>query len=198
MVHDISRFIAFILIKILFRLKVKGIENIPKKGAFILASNHVSYLDPPVVGVSCPRRLSYMARDTLFLQPLFAWWLRKVGVFPVKRNSADISAFKESLRRLAQGGGLLIFPEGTRQKNGVLGSAEPGVGFLVAKTNLPVIPVFVKGTEKILPKDAKRLNLSNITVCFGEQIPLERRMPYQDIALLIMNSIRHLSCTGLN
>jgi 1-acyl-sn-glycerol-3-phosphate acyltransferase len=198
MVHDICRFIIFVLIKILFRLKVKGRENIPKKGAFILASNHVSYLDPPVVGVACPRRLNYMARDTLFLQPLFAWWLREVGVFPVKRNSADISAFKESLRRLAQGSGLLIFPEGARQKNGVLGQPEPGVGFLVAKTNVPVIPVFVKGTEKILPKGARRLNFSGITVCFGEQIPLERRMPYQDIALLIMNSIRHLSCTGLN
>ena len=198
MVYSISRAVAFLFIKVMFRLQVKGAENIPKKGAFILASNHLSYLDPPVLAASSPRRVSFMARHDLFKHPLFAWWLRRVGAFPVKRGSADISAFKESMRQLSIGMGLLIFPEGTRQKDGALGSPEMGVGFLVAKTNVPVIPVFIKGTGEVLPRDAKGLRLGRITVYFGKQIPLERRMPYRDLAIEIMKNIRHLSCTGLN
>lgn len=164
-----------------------------------MASNHLSYLDPGVVAVACPRRINFIARDDLFtVHPFFSWWLRKVNVFPVKRDSADISAFRESMRRLSAGAGLLIFPEGSRQKGGVLGNPEPGVGFLVARTSAPVIPVFLQGTEKALPRDAKRLYFNRITVCFGRKILLEGRMPYQDIALEIMRNIRHLSCAGLN
>lgn len=199
MVYNLSRFLAGVIARGFFHLKVSGTENIPKKGAFILACNHLSYLDPGIVAVACPRRINFIARDDLFtVHPFFSWWLRNVDVIPVKRNSADISAFKESMRRLSAGKGLLIFPEGSRQKAGVLGKPEEGVGFLAVKSNVPVIPVFIKGTEKALPRDAKKLQIHPISISFGEQISLERRMPYQDAALEIMNGIRHLSCTGLN
>ncbi len=199
MVYRFSRFLAGIIARAFFHLKAQGIENIPKKGAFILASNHLSYLDPGIVAVACPRRLNFIAKEDLFtVHPFFSWWLRNVDVIPVKRNAADISAFKESMRRLAAGKALLIFPEGSRQKGGVLGNPEVGVGFLAAKSNAPVIPVFIKGTDNALPRDAKKLHFCTVTISFGKQIPLERRMPYQDLALEVMNGIRHLSCTGLN
>ncbi len=159
-----------------------------------MASNHVSYLDPIAVGVACQRKLNYMAKEELFRNPLFSWLLYRICVFPVKRDSADLSALKVAMRRVKAGGGLVLFPQGSRRFDG--GPREPyaGIGFLTAKLNVPVIPAFVKGTEKSLPAGAKFIRLTNISVCFGKQISIERRMPYQDIARHIMDSIRHLSC----
>lgn len=177
-----------------FRIRVSGKENIPKSGGFIIASNHVSYLDPVAVGVACPRRLSYMARHNLFKYRLSAWFLNCLGVFPVKRGSADISALKEAIRRVKAGKGLLLFPEGTRQTGGKLGTPEPGAGFIAAQGGVPIIPAFVSGTEKAMPRGAKFFKPAVVTVHFGKQIFIERRMPYQAVTLKIMEGIRHLSC----
>lgn len=170
----------------------------PKKGGFILASNHLSYLDPVVLGTACPRQLNYMARHDLFYNPWFSRLISSLGAFKIKRDSADVSGLKEALRRLNQGKGLLLFPEGTRMPGGRSGSdfikARSGIGFLVAKLGVPVVPAFIKGTEIALPKGAKFIKFAKISVFFGKQILVERRMPYQDIALEIMNQVRHLSC----
>ncbi len=195
MVHSVSRAICAIIFKLLFRIKVYGREHIPKNGAFILASNHVSYLDPPALGVACPRKLNYMTRHDLFSFPLASWWLYSVGCIPVKRNSADISAFKAALRCLKNGCGLLLFPEGTRQESNVsLGNPEPGIGFLASKSNVAVIPAFVRGTDAALPKGAKFIVPKKVYVYFGKQISIERGLPYQNIANLIMENIRQLAC----
>jgi len=159
-----------------------------------LASNHVSYLDPVVLGVACPRNLNYMAKRELFKNSFFAWILYDVGAFPVKRNSADLSAIREAMRRLKKGQPMVIFPEGSRRFDNRPDEAEAGVGFLVSKVGVPVIPAFVKGTDKALPQKAKFIRPRKISVRFGEKIYIERRMPYQDIAKKIMISIRHLSC----
>ncbi len=160
-----------------------------------MASNHVSYLDPLAIGSVCPQRLNYMARHDLFNNPMLSWLLRQYHVFPVKRNYADISALKEAMARVKNGGGLLLFPEGTRSQDGRLSNnVDAGIGFLAAKLPVPVIPVFVKGTENALPKGAKFIFPTKVTVYFGKQIQIERRMPYQDIAQLVMESVRHLSC----
>mgnify|MGYP001605697908 CR=1 FL=1 len=195
MIHDFSRFLCILFFKLVCRVEVKGRDNIPGGGGFILASNHVSYLDTMAVGSACPRRLNNMAMHDLFSCRLSSWFLSALGVFPVKRNSADISALKEAMVRVERGGGLLLFPEGTRSQDGKLSEkSEAGIGFLAAKLNVPVIPVFVKGTEKALPKGAKFIVPAKVAVCFGKQIHIERRMPYQDIAQLILDHIRHLSC----
>jgi len=194
MLYSILRLLSAIILKILFRFKAKGLEHIPKRGGFILASNHVSYLDPIAVGVACQRKLNYMAKEELFCNPLFSRLLSRIGVFPVKRDSADLSALKEAMRRVRIGGALVLFPEGSRRFDGASHEPYSGIGFLAAKLNVPVIPAFVKGTEKALPAGAKFIRLTNISVCFGKQISIERRMPYQDIAGHIMDNIRHLSC----
>lgn len=194
MLYSILRLLSAIILKVLFRFKAKGLEHIPKRGGFILASNHVSYLDPIAVGVACQRKLNYMAKEELFCNPLFSRLLSRIGVFPVKRDSADLSALKEAMRRVRIGGALVLFPEGSRRFDGASHEPYSGIGFLAAKLNVPVIPAFVKGTEKALPAGAKFIRLTNISVCFGKQISIERRMPYQDIAGHIMDNIRHLSC----
>lgn len=183
-----------ICFKILFRVKAYGKKNIPKYGAFILASNHVSNLDPVVLGIACPRKLHYMAKKELFSNAFSSWLMYHVNVFPVKRNSVDFSAIREAIKRLKSGGGLLLFPEGSRRLTGALSEPEPGVGFLAAKLDIPVVPAFVKGTEWVLPRGAKFIRPKKISVYFGEQILIERRMPYQEISKLIMENIGHLAC----
>ncbi|MFH0762539.1 MAG: lysophospholipid acyltransferase family protein [Candidatus Omnitrophota bacterium] len=196
MLYTFSRFISAVLCRILFRIKVCGEKNIPAKGGFILASNHCSFLDPVILAVACSRKLNFMARHDLFFNPVLGWWMSRVGVFPVKRNTADRSALREALKRLNRGKPLLLFPQGAR-KNGLDDKASiplAGVGFLAAKTNVAVIPAFIKGTDKALPKGAKYIKPGRICVCFGRQINIERRLPYQEITQLIMANIRQLSC----
>lgn len=194
MLYNILRLLAILILKLFFSIETKGREFIPRKDGFILASNHVSYLDPIVLGAACPRKLNFMARHDLFFNPLFSWLLSTLGTFPVKRNSADLSALKEAMRRLKDGRALVLFPEGTRRVNSASGVAQPGIGFLAAKVKVPVIPVFIRGTERALPKGAKLIRPNKILVYFGKQIFIERRLPYQDIAQEIIEDIRRLSC----
>lgn len=193
--YFIFRGICALAVSSLFRFKATGKENIPENGGFLIASNHASYLDPIAVGIACPRRLNYLARHDLFKNAVFAWILKYSCAFPVKRKSADLSALKESLRRLKDGEGLLVFPEGGRQTSAHLSEPEAGVGFLAAKSGVPVIPAFVSGTDRVWPRHAKSIKIATkIYVHFGKQIHIEGRMPYQDIARKIMENIRHLSC----
>jgi 1-acyl-sn-glycerol-3-phosphate acyltransferase len=177
------------------RLDVKGRENVPKKGGFILVSNHVSNLDPIALGLACPGNVNFMAKEELFHPFFWGWILRLVNCFPLKRKGADLWAIREAIRRVSHGGGgLLIFPEGTRSLDGKLGKGQEGVGFLVDKLNVPVIPAFVKGTLKAMPKGAVFPRPLKISVEFGKQIPLERRVAYSDVAVKVMQAIKQLSC----
>lgn len=189
MLYYILRSASALLCKFLFGIEVSGRGNIPKKGGFILASNHRSYLDPVILGVACPRRLNFMAKEELFHNPFFSWLISRLGAFPVKRNHADISALKQALKRVNSGNGLLVFPEGSRNHS----QPQAGIGFLAAKINAPVIPVFIKGTEEALPKGAKCIRRGKLSVYFGRQISVERRTSYQEIAQQIMNNIIELS-----
>lgn len=184
----------FLLCKLLFRIEYSGRNFIPKKGGFILAANHVSYLDPIVLGVACPRSLNFMAKDTLFSAPFLASWLKAVGVIPVKRDAADLSALKAAIKNANAGMGLALFPEGTRRtKENAFINPEPGVGFLAAKLNLPVVPAFISGTYEAFPRGTRSIKIRKVKVKFGEQILIERGKPYQGIAEMIMASIKQLN-----
>jgi 1-acyl-sn-glycerol-3-phosphate acyltransferase len=181
------------------RLEIKGRENVPKKGGFILVSNHVSNLDPIALGLACPGNVNFMAKEELFSNPIFGWILWRVNCFPLKRKGADLWAIREAIRRVSRGGGgLLIFPEGTRSIDGKLGEGQKGVGFLVDKLNVPVIPAYVTGTLKAMPKGAIFPRPIKISVTFGKQIPLERRVAYSDVAVTVMQAIKQLSCCESN
>jgi len=193
--YNLLRFFSILIFKTLFHLKVKGRESLPKRGGFILASNHLSNLDPIVLGVVTPRRLNFMAKEELFcINPLFGFLIHIFGAFPVKRNSPDLSAIKEAIKRLKRGACLVIFPQGTRAPAD--SKVEPGIGFLATKTKSPVVPVYIRGTDKILPKGEKKLHLGKIAVRFGNPIILKEKggESYLEISKKIMDEIGHLQC----
>jgi len=171
MLHWICKNLAHIILRVFFRLRIEGRAHIPSDGGFILAGNHVSFFDPVVFGCGTPRSLYYMARDTLFRRPLFGWFLRQIHAFPLKRRAADFEAVRRGLRYLEAGEGLLIFPEGTRQVGGRAGRAFSGVGFLARKARVPVVPAYVTGTDKVMPKGTKKVRLAPIRVVYGPPIP---------------------------
>jgi 1-acyl-sn-glycerol-3-phosphate acyltransferase len=171
MIHGFCKNLAYVVLVLFFRLRVLGRAHIPARGGFILAGNHVSYLDPLVFGAGSPRALFYMARDTLFRKPLFGWFLRKIHAFPLKRNAADFEAIRKGLKHLDAGHGLLIFPEGTRADSEATGRPFAGVGFLARKANVPVVPAYVSGTKEAMPKGTKKIHLVRVCVHYGTPIP---------------------------
>jgi len=130
------------------RAKVVGLENIPPTNAFIVAPNHISYIDPPIVGASCKFALNYMAKKELFSIPILGWLLPRINVFPVDRGKGDIGAIKTAIKILSDGKPLLLFPEGTRGKNRKIPKLpRMGVGYFAHKLNAPVIPVRLINTD---------------------------------------------------
>ncbi|MDI6602184.1 MAG: lysophospholipid acyltransferase family protein [Thermoanaerobacteraceae bacterium] len=152
MFYALSKFFVGTILRILYRIEIIGLENIPKEGGCIISPNHKSNIDPPLVACFLNRTVYYMAKQELFDNKLFAIILKALGAFPVKRGTSDISSIKTSMRLLKEGKALGIFPEGTRSKNGKLGEAEPGVAMLAIKMNVPVIPVAIIGNYKLFSK----------------------------------------------
>ncbi len=187
MIYGIAWVIWKILRTLSFPLKVQGKENVPRKGAFILASNHLSYLDPMIIGECFPRYISYMAKESLFKNKLFAFFLNGVGAFPVKRETADIGAIKEALKRLKGGCPLVLFPEGTRltsQKE-----IHPGAALIAVKSGVPVVPVYLKGSDRVLPPGTKSLRRFPASVSFGLPQVYSKKNSYEEIADQIMREI---------
>jgi 1-acyl-sn-glycerol-3-phosphate acyltransferase len=153
------------LMMAVWRLKVSGLEHVPASGAVIIASNHISFIDPPLVGwAALPvRSLRYLAKMELFRIPLLGWFMRNVGCIPLDRGRADIGAVRTALDVLGRGRGLLVFPEGTRSKDGRPGRPRGGVGFLAGKSGAPVIPARVVNTDRLL-------RLAPLEVRFGEPL----------------------------
>ena len=157
---------------VFYRLEIFGLENIPKEGGFIMASNHASYLDPPVLGAASSRRVRFMAREGLFKIPLFRTFI-KVFSFPIKRDKPQPSTIKEAVRRLRHGQMIVIFPEGSRSSDGNLLDAKRGLSVIAALGKIPVVPTYIKGTEKALPVGKKFLRPSKISVIFGTPLAMD-------------------------
>lgn len=156
----------------LYRLHVEGRENIPDKGAVIAAANHKSYFDPPLVGMALEkRRISFMAKSELFRNPLFGQLIRYLGAFPVKRNSADMTAIRKSLVELKKGHVLCIFPEGGFVHGKALGRFHPGMAFLAILTGTPILPVAIIGAEPLPVKKGP------LAVVIGKPIPVRKARP---------------------
>jgi 1-acyl-sn-glycerol-3-phosphate acyltransferase len=143
-------------------------ERMPMEGAVIVAANHASFADPPVVAISTNRRLNFMAKSELFKPPIFGPLIRRIGAFPVHRGVADTEAVKHTLALLADGEAVLVFPEGGRGDGKTLGEANKGVTLLAMKSGAPVLPVGVAGSHKWLPQGAKFPRRVRLTVSFGE------------------------------
>lgn len=152
---------------VLFRLKVSGQHHIPKTGGVLIAANHASYLDIPILGCGVPRRASYMGRMDLFPGPA-GWLMRYLGWIPIRRERVDRGGFEEAISRIKAGGAVIIYPEGSRTEDGRLQPGKPGVGMIVAATGCPVIPAHLVGTFDVLPPGARRIRLRPMRVTYGE------------------------------
>ncbi len=165
--------IARPLLKSLFRFQVFGARNMPSNGGVLLVSNHVSYLDPVFMGAAVDRNLHYMARSTLFKPGLIGRFLLSMNAFPVHLGVPDRGAIRRALQLLEDGNVLHIFPEGTRSIDGTLGTAQAGAGFIAYRTAAPVVPVFLDGTEKVLPRGAKMIKPAKVNLSFGRPLDLD-------------------------
>lgn len=172
----------------------------PRKGAVILAPNHVSFLDPMAAGIGCPRDLYFMARHDLFCNRLFGTLLRWVHAFPLKRSGIDTSAFKIALDKLKEGRAILIFPEGTRSRDGNLQDPQSGIGFLQDASGAPIVPCYIKGSAMALPKAAIFPRFRPIAIYFGKPLKFyeesfcagSKKERYAKIAAETMAAIREL------
>lgn len=170
--YAIVRAILNFFFFVIFGLKVEGRENVPPAGAIIVAPNHKSYWDPPVVGVAFNTRIiHYMAKEELFKNPFFAWLIRQFGTFPVKRGSVDRTAVRQAIKEIKEGNPLGIFPEGTRIKREGLGRFHTGMASLALMTGTPVIPVAVLGTMDLPRKNGP------FAVLIGKSIEVKKQRP---------------------
>lgn len=151
----------------LYNVRVEGRENLPDKSGFIIASNHRSYADPPLIAVTAGcAKYSFVAKAELFRFPFFGWLIKKLGAFPVVRGKGDMKVISDSVERINQGRNLVIFPEGTRSKDGKVGRGKTGVALIAASSGATVIPAGIV-------YDGKLRFRSKVTVKFGKPIKPE-------------------------
>ncbi len=155
------------LARTVFHLRVEGSGNVPASGPVILAPNHVSYLDPVVVGIAAPRPVHFMAKRELFERPILGWIISRLNAYPVTRERVDPSTVKHTLSLLAEGQAVPIFPEGTRGDGTRLGPLRPGIGVIAARSGAAVVPVFHGGAETVLPRGARGIRRAPLWVRFG-------------------------------
>lgn len=197
--HSLSKLVA----KVVCSFRVQDgdrLENLPK--GLLIVSNHVSFLDPPFIGGAFKEPLFYFARKTLFDHPVANFLYTRVNAIPVNQDKPELSALKLVINLLKDGERVLIFPEGERTLDGKLKTeGEPGVGMIVCKANVPVLPVRLFGPEKALPRGSKKLKRHPVTLAVGEIIALDDlvndeslspKERYQAIANRIMGAIGSL------
>jgi 1-acyl-sn-glycerol-3-phosphate acyltransferase len=190
--YPILKNCAYAVSRVWFRLSVVGAERMPRHGHLIVAANHLSLLDPPLIGSASPRELDYMAKVELFGIPGLGGLIRRVNAHPVDRSGSDSGALRLALRLLGAGRAVLVFPEGTRGTEGRLGPARAGAGMLAALSQAPVVPVYVQGSGRALPRGAAVPRPTKVTVTFGAPIRFARergKARYQEISEEIMAAI---------
>ncbi|MEI7640820.1 MAG: lysophospholipid acyltransferase family protein [bacterium] len=198
--YDFFRMVFTVVFKVLWGFKIYGLENLPEKGGFMLASNHASFLDPPMLGAAIWKRdIKYMARHTLFKSKFGAWFLNSTGSYPIKRGTIDRDAWRNFGELIEKGNAVTFFPEGTRTETGELQEAKPGSGMLIYRTKAMVVPVYMDtfgiwSKGKKLPTPGKR-----ISILFGKPLVFtedfakpEGREVYEEITKKVMAAIREL------
>ncbi len=192
MVWFLTRFLA----RVIFGLKIYGLEHVPMEGPLIVAANHKSYLDPPLAGISIPRMMHYFAKRELFENPLFRLIISSFNAIPVRRGTFDPTALGIVSDILKNGQAILMFPEGTRGRGADFLPPKPGIGMLAARTNAPVLPAFIYRTDVWKQAIFSRRGLR---VYFGAVITSEEisRFPkdrdgYRMLAEEVMKRIRDL------
>ncbi|MEA1964713.1 MAG: lysophospholipid acyltransferase family protein [Candidatus Aerophobetes bacterium] len=167
--------LAFVIFKVFFGIKTQGKENIPSVGGIILASNHLSYLDPIVIALLTTRKINFMAKEELFKNFFLSLLIGSLGAFPLKREGFDGKAYKKALHILREGKVLVLFPEGTRrQRKGEISSSRKGTARIALRAGVPLVPIAIQGTDKALPRGGKVVRIAKINVHVGKPLPGEK------------------------
>jgi len=202
LIYRIGHTVCRVVANFGFSFSVYGRENLIEDGPAIVASNHQSYLDPPLIGCAHQRELHYLARNTLFDHRLLGWFLKRVNTVPVDRDRGDIAAIKTIIRLVKEGHRIIIFPEGTRSQSGQLQQARSGLGMVIAKTGAPVVPVRLFGTFEALPKTGG-LRLVPVSMVVGQPLRFtgqdlasKDRDLYQRLSDRVMEQIANLRIPG--
>ncbi len=178
-VYELIRWIiAFPILSIVARIRLKGQYNVPKHGPFLIAANHLAWTDIPLVPLLLPGKVVYMAKEEYFSSRI-AWLVRFMGAFPVKRGEGDRQALRAAEEQLKKGNVVVLFPEGTRSKTGVMAKGHAGLGMIALRSGVPVIPVAIWGSEKVLKEFGPKVIIS-----YGEPIvfkPKGAKMTREDI-----------------
>ena len=201
LLYRLSRHVIWWWLRFKFNVQVTGRENVPDAGGVIIASNHASYLDPPLM--ACPlanRVVRFMARDTLFKHPVLRWYMLRTGVVPLSRDRGDVGAIKVAIQLLKSGNCVGLFPEGTRTMDGNLQQAKGGIGFLIAKASVPVVPLYISGSYEAYPKGSKKIKPHPISLHYGPAITLNElelkdergKVDFDQIGRLVMDRIAAL------
>ena len=179
-IYGICHYTVATLHDILFHGDVSGVQYIPREGGIIIAANHASLLDPPLIGSHVPRQMVFFARKTLWQGSFISWWLNIVGTIPVDRDSgADVAAIKRVLTALRNGKALIVFPEGTRTRTGALQRPKAGVGLLACRSGVPVVPARIFGSFEACGRNGPLRLGTPVSVVFG---PSLRPADYDDHA----------------
>ncbi len=188
-----------VLGKIYFRVSSVNRNFIPDKGPILIAASHRSFLDPPMVGITCKRPVHYMARHDLFEVPVIGKAISNLNAFPVKRGAVDRGALEKTWKLLEEGEVVLIFPEGTRSKDGELQKPFAGVGMLIHKAKIPVVPCYLEGTYEHFSSKMKYPKPGKVRVIYGEPLDFSdyysqpgTRDVYEKITEKIMEKIAQL------
>lgn len=185
--YQFAKSLVWNVLNPIYRFDVKGLDNFPKSGGILICANHIDALDPPVVGITAPRPVHFMAKEELFQAPILKPLLPKLNAFPVKRGLSDREALRRALAILKNGDVMGIFPEGTRSKNGELGKGFSGAGFFALKGDADVVPCAIIGPYKPF----KRLK-----VVYGEPIMMQtyrdQKVSADDVTKVIMDRIQQL------
>lgn len=195
-VYNIFYNLAKLLARMMFSMRVIHQERMVESGPLLIAVNHSSFFDPPLAGICSKRGVYYLARKTLLKWPFFGPLFPAMNVIPVERDGNDMSALREVIKKVKDGNAVLLFPEGTRSVDGNLQSARAGIGLVIAKTGAPVLPMRIFGAYEAFPKNARRFQLSQITVVIGEPIYFSEeeishtsRETYQVLSNRVMEAI---------
>jgi 1-acyl-sn-glycerol-3-phosphate acyltransferase len=174
LIYSMGRIFARPWADLWFDLKVYGVEKVPKQGGVLIVSNHQSFLDPVLFACKLPRPLSFFAKSELFENKFFGAFIRSLNAFPVRQGEGDIGAVKEVIRRLHEGHALNVYPEGSRTFNGEIDKMQPGVGLMIRRAQVPVVPAVIDGSFQAWPRGGKHkiFRPHPIRIVFGDPVEL--------------------------
>ena len=146
--YSVAKFVVGAVLRPATGWRVWGRELVPRSGGLIIASNHISFWDPPLIGAVLPREVHFLAKEELFSNPVFGALIRSYNAIPIRRGMVDLSGMARAVETLRRGGALMLFPEGTRMRDGKLHPARPGVGMMAVNAGVPVVPCYISGSDR--------------------------------------------------